>query len=87
MNYTTILTSKGTTTIPKEIRDALGIRPGMKVVFSRSKTGEYILEKAPTIDTLRQENQAWLHKRGIKTVADDDMNNARAIFHKKGLKW
>ena len=37
------LTSKGQTTIPKEIRDYLGIQPGDRVVFLR-KDGQVILE-------------------------------------------
>jgi AbrB family looped-hinge helix DNA binding protein len=33
------LTSKGQTTIPKEIREALGLKPGDKIQFTRLANG------------------------------------------------
>jgi antitoxin PrlF len=33
---TSTLTSKGQTTIPQEVREALGLRPGMRIVFEVS---------------------------------------------------
>lgn len=64
MTYTTILTSKGTTTIPKEIRDTLGIKPGMQVNFTKNKQGKYEIGRAKTIEEVRDVNQVWLKKRG-----------------------
>jgi antitoxin PrlF len=43
----TKLTSKGQVTIPKEIRDRLGVRPGDKVQFFIDDRGRAVLE--PTI--------------------------------------
>jgi bifunctional DNA-binding transcriptional regulator/antitoxin component of YhaV-PrlF toxin-antitoxin module len=61
--YKTILTRKGTTTIPKPIRDHLGVRPGMQIVFSKSQsTGEYILQRAQTIAELREANKLALKR-------------------------
>lgn len=40
------VTSKGQVTIPKPIRDYLGIAPGTSVEFRRSKNGEVVFEKA-----------------------------------------
>lgn len=43
------LTSKGQVTIPKDVRDALGLRPGEPVAFERNESGEFVLRK-PEID-------------------------------------
>jgi len=43
------LTSKGQITVPKEIRDALGVSPGDKLVFRRTESGQIVVE-AGTID-------------------------------------
>jgi antitoxin PrlF len=40
---TTTLTSKGQVTIPKRIRDALGLQPGAAVEFSVNAGGEVVL--------------------------------------------
>jgi len=37
------MTSKGQITIPKDVRDELGLEPGMKVDFVRVGAGEYRL--------------------------------------------
>lgn len=87
MTYSTILTSKGTTTIPKDIRDALGVKPGMRVLFTRNKDGEVVLERVKTIEEVRTMNKQWLAKRGITPSTDDDIARARESFYKKGLKW
>ena len=39
----TTLTSKGQVTIPKRIRDAMGLLPGSAVVFSVNTGGEVVL--------------------------------------------
>jgi antitoxin PrlF len=46
----TTVTSKGQVTIPKAVRDFLGIRPGSQVEFRRIKDGSVVvvpLDKAP----------------------------------------
>lgn len=40
------VTSKGQVTIPKLVRDDLGIGPGSKVDFRRAADGNYVIEKA-----------------------------------------
>jgi len=39
----TTLTSKGQATIPKHIRDALGLKPGSKLTFDVNDAGELVL--------------------------------------------
>ena len=41
----TTLSVKGQVTIPKPIRDALGLRPGMPVDFAVNKEGEVVIQK------------------------------------------
>jgi antitoxin PrlF len=42
----TKVTSKGQVTIPKPVRDHLGIGPGSQVAFRRAADGTIIIEKA-----------------------------------------
>lgn len=42
----TTVTSKGQVTIPKAVRDLLGIRPGSKLEFRRSEDGSVVLVRA-----------------------------------------
>lgn len=43
---TTLLTVKGQVTIPKPIRDALGLMPGTPVDFGVNKEGQVVILKA-----------------------------------------
>jgi antitoxin PrlF len=45
------VTSKGQVTIPKRIRDYLGIEPGSEVNFRRAEDGHIVIERA---DGVRQ---------------------------------
>ena len=42
----TTLTVKGQVTIPKQIRDALGLTPGTAIDFAVNRDGEVVLHKA-----------------------------------------
>lgn len=42
----TTVTSKGQATIPKHIRDALGIQPGCKITFVVNHEGDVVLRKS-----------------------------------------
>lgn len=44
----TTLTVKGQVTIPKQIRDALGLTPGSAVDFAVNREGQVVLHKAPS---------------------------------------
>jgi AbrB family looped-hinge helix DNA binding protein len=39
------MTVKGQVTIPKDVRDALGLRPGEPVEFDRNDAGEVVIRK------------------------------------------
>lgn len=68
MTYKTILTSKGTTTIPVEIRKKLGIEPGMFVSFEENQAGDYILKREQTIEEVRAMNRAAMEQEGTSDV-------------------
>ena len=40
------LSTKGQVTIPKQIRDALGLKPGMPVNFAVNNDGEVVIHRA-----------------------------------------
>ena len=42
----TMLNIKGQVTIPKHIRDALGLKPGMPVDFAVNQDGQLVIHKA-----------------------------------------
>jgi AbrB family looped-hinge helix DNA binding protein len=60
------LTSKGQTTIPKEIRDGLGLRPGDRMIFTLMPDGTVVL-RAKTKSVM--DLAGLLRKKGRKPVA------------------
>lgn len=65
------LTSKGQTTIPKEIRDSLGIKPGDRMTFTQMPDGTVLMRvKTKSIVDIAGK----LHKKGRKTVPIDQMS-------------
>ena len=59
------LTSKGQTTIPKEIRDSLGMKPGDRMTFTLMSDGTVVLRvKRKSVMQLA----GALHKKGRKPV-------------------
>lgn len=62
----TNVTSKGQVTVPKSVRDYLGLKPGMAVTFERLSTGEILLRPVGRASKARQSVFARL--RGRATV-------------------
>jgi len=65
------ITSKGQITLPKQIRDLLGVHPGDQVVFRATDAG--IVVEANTIDLLTLKGAL---KPKAKGVTLDDMKGA-----------
>ena len=60
------LTSKGLTTIPKEIRDSLGLKPGDRMTFTLMTDGTVVMRaKSKSVMDLA----GVLRKKGRKAVA------------------
>lgn len=73
MKESTTLTTKGQVTIPKEIREALGLKPGDKVVFE--KEGNKVVLKNP---------KTLLDFRGyVKAEKRVSIEDARTIVRRK----
>jgi AbrB family looped-hinge helix DNA binding protein len=62
----TNVTSKGQVTVPKRVRDYLGLKPGAAVTFERLPSGEVVL-RAVKRGTKRR-NSAIARLRGRATV-------------------
>lgn len=62
----TIVTSKGQVTIPKKVRDRLGIKPGSAVDFEATEDGRIELVKAGA--KLKHKPSAFARIRGSATV-------------------
>jgi antitoxin PrlF len=71
MTTAATLTSKGQTTIPKEIRDGLGIKPGDRMTFTLMPDGTVVLRvKRKSVMDLA----GVLHKKGRKPVSIAQMS-------------
>jgi antitoxin PrlF len=68
-----LITSKGQTTIPKSIRDHLHLQPGDKIDFVVEENGKVVLEPA-TLDV--SDLEGILHRPGMKVVSLEDMKKA-----------
>lgn len=76
-----LITSKGQTTVPKEIRDYLNLHPGDKVDFVIVENGKVILEPA-TLDV--KELNGILYSPIRKAVSIKEMEKAiRKRFGRK----
>jgi antitoxin PrlF len=65
------LTSKGQTTIPKEIRESLGIKPGDRMTFTLMPDGTVVM-RVKTGSMMRLAGA--LHKKGRKPVPIEKMS-------------
>lgn len=70
---TSLITSKGQTTIPKKIRKYLHLQPGDRVDFVVDEKGKVVLEPA-TLDV--KELEGLLHRPGMEAVSAEDMKKA-----------
>lgn len=77
------LTSKGQTTIPKEIRDLLGLVPGDKLDFVVESDGRVVLRPA-TLDV--RELRGMLRRKRKKAVSLEQMDRAIAEGAMRGRK-
>lgn len=70
MKHESNLTSKGQVTIPKDIRDALGLAAGMAVAFEMGEDGNARILKADTAAALERRKADFMQR----------LKRAQAIF-------
>lgn len=66
------LTSKGQITVPKAVREALGVHPGDRIAFRLHEDGTVMIE-AETVDL---SDLRGVLKPGVRGVSVDGMNAA-----------
>jgi AbrB family looped-hinge helix DNA binding protein len=71
----TTITSKGQVTIPKAIRDALGVGPGDRVLFVRHDDGTVVVQPE-TVDV--RSLKGMLKRYVTRPVSVEEMNEAVA---------
>ncbi len=86
MNNSYGITTKFQVTIPKQIRDELGIKESDRLSFER-RGEEIIIKKVPTIWEVAEAMSAKFKASGLKPATNEDINNARDEFYKQGMKW
>ncbi len=62
------VTSKGQITLPKEVRDNLGVRTGDRVAFRVGSDGRYVIE-AETLDLLDIQGAITPRRSGVTVEA------------------
>jgi AbrB family looped-hinge helix DNA binding protein len=67
----TNITSKGQVTVPKSIRDYLGLKPGSAVIFERAPGGEVVLRPASRSAKRQPSRFAKLRGRGTVRMKTD----------------
>lgn len=71
MSTDATLTSKGQTTIPKEIRDSLGMKPGDRMTFTLMHDSTVVMRvKSKSVTELA----GMLHKKGRKSVPVEQLS-------------
>jgi antitoxin PrlF len=68
----TTVTRKGQVTIPKPVRDHLGIGPGSQVAFRRAADGSIVIEKADA-STQEQSRLASLRGHAGRGMSTDEI--------------
>ena len=68
----TTLTSKGQVTVPKKVRDFLGIGPGSKVTFELTPAGDVVLRPL-TAKASRRSTFAKLRGRATVKMRTDEI--------------
>jgi len=69
----TNLTSKGQVTVPKKVRDYLGLKPGKPVAFERLPTGEIALKAAKANAKPRMSKFAKLRGRATVRMSTEEI--------------
>ncbi len=86
MNTAYSITSKGQVTLPKALRDAVGLTTNHRVTFHR-RGQDIIVRKTPTLEEVSAELQAKYKGKIPMDATQADYDNARAKFYEQGGVW
>jgi antitoxin PrlF len=70
---TTTVTVKGQVTLPKKVRDAVGIQPGDRVEVRATAAGGVIIEKPGAMSDYRQRIEEVAKRRIIRGATTDEI--------------
>jgi antitoxin PrlF len=70
---TTTITVKGQVTLPKKVRDAVGLKPGDKVEVRATASGGVYIEKPGANDEYKARLYALAKRRLIRDISTDEL--------------
>lgn len=84
---TTTVTAKGQVTLPKQVREAAGIKPGDKVEVRATASGGVYIEKPGALDQYEARLRALAKRRLIRGITTDEImemsRGKSAVFRRK----
>ena len=69
----TTITIKGQVTLPKQVRDAVGIKPGDRVDVRATASGAVVIEKTGKTDDYAVRIRALARRRLVRGMTTDEM--------------
>lgn len=86
MNTSYGITSKGQITLPKALREAIGLTTEHRVSFER-RGDEIVIRKEPTLAEVSERLQRKFRASGLAPATQADYEDARRNFHEQGGIW
>jgi antitoxin PrlF len=72
----TTITVKGQVTLPKKVRDAVGLKPGDKVDIRATASGGIFIEKPGTSQSYRERLDALANRRLVRNITTNELMEA-----------
>jgi len=68
----TTITAKGQVTLPKSVREAVGLKPGDRVEVHATASGGVYIEKPGTRSRYRKQREALAKRRLVRGITTDE---------------